>query len=371
LDPGRLRDSFARVAMHGDAVALFFYSDLFLRHPETRDLFPVSMAMQRDRLLQALGRIVAEADRLEELGPYLDGLGRDHRKFGALADHYGPVGDSLLATLAHFSGADWTPDLAAEWTSAYQLVAQVMSDAAARDARRNPAYWDATVLSHELRTFDVAVLRVATVQPFAYLPGQSVAVESPARPRLWRYYSMANAPREDSSFDFHVQMVDGGAVSMALTRGTEVGSWLRLGAPVGTLTLDTSSRRGVLLVAGSTGLAPVKAIAEQLSEMPDPPRTHLFFGARTEDGLYDLPALEKLAASAPWLQVTACVSDEPSDLAVRGALPDIVASHGTWTDHDVYLAGSTAMTDAVTNRLMSLGVQATHIHVEDFGWSEA
>jgi hypothetical protein len=34
--------------MHGDAVPLFFYADLFLRHPETRDLFPVSMAAQRD-----------------------------------------------------------------------------------------------------------------------------------------------------------------------------------------------------------------------------------------------------------------------------------------------------------------------------------
>ena len=41
LDVQRLQDSFARMAMHGDAVPLFFYSDLFLRHPETRDLFPV------------------------------------------------------------------------------------------------------------------------------------------------------------------------------------------------------------------------------------------------------------------------------------------------------------------------------------------
>jgi hypothetical protein len=40
----RLKENFARVAMHGDEVALFFCSDLFLRHPETRDMFPVSMA---------------------------------------------------------------------------------------------------------------------------------------------------------------------------------------------------------------------------------------------------------------------------------------------------------------------------------------
>jgi hypothetical protein len=47
LDGQRLKDSFARVAMHGDAMPLFFFSDLFLRHPECRDLFPVSMAVMR------------------------------------------------------------------------------------------------------------------------------------------------------------------------------------------------------------------------------------------------------------------------------------------------------------------------------------
>jgi NAD(P)H-flavin reductase/hemoglobin-like flavoprotein len=370
LDPGCLRDSFARVAMHGDAVALFFYSDLFLRHPETRELFPVSMAAQRDRLLNALGQIVADADRLEELAPFLQDLGRDHRKFGALADHYGPVGESLLATLAHFSGEAWTPELAAEWTAAYQLVAQVMLDAAAMDARRNPASWDATVLSHELRGFDTAVLRVATVQPLPFRPGQSVAVESPLRPRLWRFYSMANAPREDSTIDFHVRMVDGGPVSTALTRGTDVGSWLRLGAPVGALTLDTRSGRNVLLVAGSTGLAPVKAIAEQLDGMPSPPQTTLIFGARTAEGLYDLPALEKMAANAPWLRVIPCVSDDQSFAGDRGHLPDVVSRYGPWNGHDAYLAGSTAMTDNVARYLVSLGVPDSQIHVEDFGWSE-
>jgi NAD(P)H-flavin reductase/hemoglobin-like flavoprotein len=371
LDPGRLRDSFARVAMHGDEVALFFYSDLFLRYPDVRDLFPVSMASQRDRLLHALGQIVADADRLDELGPFLQDLGRDHRKFGALADHYGPVGESLLATLAYFSGDDWTPDLAAEWTSAYQLVSQVMSDAAAIDARRNPAYWDATVLSHELRSFEIAVLRVAPVQPLGYLPGQSVAVESPLRPRIWRFYSIANAPRPDSTVDFHVRMVDGGPVSTALTRGTAVGSWLRFGAPVGRLTLDLSSHRNVLLVAGSIGLAPVKAIAEQLFELPDPPHTHLIMGARTADGLYDMPALEKMAADAPWLRITTCVSDEPTATAEHGDLADVVARHGPWSEYDAYLAGSSAMISAVAERLMYLGVPSSRIHVEDFGWSNS
>jgi hemoglobin-like flavoprotein len=104
LDVQRLKDSFARVAMHGDAVPLFFYSDLFLRHPETRELFPVSMAAQRDRLVHALARIVSDVDHLDALRGYVQDLGREHRKFGAVAGHYPAVGTSLLATLAHFKG---------------------------------------------------------------------------------------------------------------------------------------------------------------------------------------------------------------------------------------------------------------------------
>jgi hemoglobin-like flavoprotein len=74
LDVQRLQESFARMATHGDAVPLFFYSDLFLRHPETRDLFPVSMAAQRDRLAHALGRIVSDVDHVDALGGYLQDL---------------------------------------------------------------------------------------------------------------------------------------------------------------------------------------------------------------------------------------------------------------------------------------------------------
>jgi NAD(P)H-flavin reductase/hemoglobin-like flavoprotein len=356
--------------MHGDAVPLFFYSDLFLRHPEVRDLFPVSMATQRDRLLHALATVVAQADDLDALRDYLACLGRDHRKFGTVAEHYPAVGVSLLATLAHFSEDSWTPDLARDWQDAYEVVADIMIAAARADEAR-PAFWDAAVVAHELRRFDIAAFRVVTDEPLDYLPGQSVGVQTGARPRIWRYYSMANAPREDQTLDFHVRMIDGGAVSMVLARGLEVGSRLRLGAPVGTFTLDTASGRDVLLIAGSTGLAPVKALLEQIAGLPEPPRAHLFFGARTEDGLYDLPALEKIATGLPWLTLVPVVSDEPGFTGERGHLPDVVARAGSWRNHDAYLAGPTAMVEATADRLAMAGVPAPQIHTEDFGWSES
>jgi NAD(P)H-flavin reductase len=370
LDTARLKESFARVAMHGDEVALFFYSDLFLRHPEVRDLFPVSMAAQRDHLLTALARIVADVDNAEQLAPLLKALGRDHRKFGALAGHYEPVGASLLATLAHFSGRDWTTELAADWLAAYRLVAKIMNDAAAEDEKVNPPFWEATVISHEMRSFDTAVFRVVTMDNFDFRPGQSVGIECDLRPRVWRFYSIANPPREDATLEFHVRMIDGGVLSPALARSLGPGSRLRLGPPVGTLTFDPGSARKVLMVAGSTGLAPLKAIAGQIAGLPDPPEVHLFVGAQSAEGLYDVADLEKLGADSPWLTITSCVSADPDYPGERGTLPDVVARSGSWADHDAYVAGPTPMVEAMADRLSSLGVPPGQIHIEDFGWSE-
>jgi NAD(P)H-flavin reductase/hemoglobin-like flavoprotein len=369
VDEHRLKESFARVAAHGDAVALFFYSDLFLRHPELRDMFPLSMSAQRDRLLSALGRIVSDVANVEALVPFLQGLGRDHRKFGALAAHYPAVGVSLLATLQHFSGTDWTPELAAEWEAAYGVVAGVMAGAAQED-EGSPAWWDARVIGHERRTLDVSVLRLAPSRWLPYLPGQSVALEVPQyRPRVWRYYSMANAPRDDGTLDFHVRMNDGGQVSPALIRGLPAGTAIKLGPPVGTFRLDTQSGRDIVLAAGGTGLAPIKAIIEQLAGLQNPgTRAHLIVGARSTHDLYDLPHLEKIAAANPWLTVIPAVAGDESH---GGSVADVLVRTGTWRDHDAYVCGSAGMVAETTGRLSSLGVPREQIHVEDFGWSES
>ncbi|REE98048.1 globin domain-containing protein [Thermomonospora umbrina] len=377
MDAQRLKDSFAHVARQGDAVALFFYSDLFVRNPQLRDMFPIGMSVQREKLLGALGGIVAQVDDLPSLVPFLQQLGRDHRKFGIVAEHYPAVGASLLATLKYFCGTAWNDDLAEDWNAAYTLVSKVMLEAANEDALRSPAWWNAQVIGVERRRFDIAMLRVVPDQPLPYLPGQSVAVETTSRPRHWRYYSMANAPRADHTIDFHVRLVDGGPVSSVLVRSLHVGDRLRLGAPVGTLTLNEDSPRDVLLVAGSTGLAPLKAILEQLARRPSPPRTHLFFGARTHEGLYDLEELSKLAMELRWLTLVPAVSDEPPGTlpglhragtaqAEHGTLPDVVGRRGLWIDHDAYVCGPPVMVARTNERLVQLGVNRDRIRMETF-----
>ncbi|MFI0368499.1 globin domain-containing protein [Actinomadura sp. 1N219] len=131
MDPQKLKDNFALVAVNGADVAEYFYADLFAREPQLRSMFPAGMTRQHELLLGALSQIVSTVDDEDELVPFLRDLGRRHHGFGVVAEHYAPVGASLIATLAYFSGPAWTEDLEHDWTAAYGLVAKVMSEAAA------------------------------------------------------------------------------------------------------------------------------------------------------------------------------------------------------------------------------------------------
>jgi NAD(P)H-flavin reductase/hemoglobin-like flavoprotein len=368
VDTRRLQENFELVARTGgDEVGLWFYSHLFVSYPETRAMFPLSMGKQRDRLVNALGQIVANVDKVDELVPFLQQLGREHRKFDAIAAHYPAVGASLVATLAHFSGDQWSEQLSADWQAAYRLVAQTMIEAADESAQYQPPWWDAQILENDRRYFDVAVIRVRPEHWLDYRPGQSISVETALRPKQWRYFSPANAPRQDGTIDLHVQVVDGGPVSTALVNSAAPGDRLRLGAPIGTaLTLTSPAGPDLLLIAGGTGLAPMKALIEQIAYEGGQRRVHLFHGAQTGYGLYDLPELQKFAAEHNWLTITPVVSDDPLYEGHRGLVGEFAARSGDWSRHEVYLCGSKPMVRSTASRLREAGVPETQIHFDTF-----
>ena len=51
-------------------------------------MFPISMAAQHRHLAGALAKIVSQSENVDDLITFLEGLGRDHRKFGVVAEHY-------------------------------------------------------------------------------------------------------------------------------------------------------------------------------------------------------------------------------------------------------------------------------------------
>jgi NAD(P)H-flavin reductase/hemoglobin-like flavoprotein len=365
VDTARLRDSWNAVTQFGIQVPLFFYSVLFLEHPETREMFPASMSSQRDKLVAALGAVVSNVDNLDSVVPVIQQLGRDHRKFSVVADHYPAVGAALLATLEHFLADRWTPGLAKDWEEAYGLVAKVMIEAADEAAKTSPPWWDAEVIHHEQRTPDIAVLVLRTSQRLDFTAGQSLAVETELRPRLWRYYTPANTPRDDDTVELHVRLVDGGAVSTALVQAVRVGDVLRLGAPVGDR-LVMEHDRDVVLIAGGTGLAPFKALVDQAAQQAVHREILLFHGARTARELYDLPALEAYARKVRGLRVVPVVSHDRRYQGERGQVAEVALRYGPWRHHEFYVCGSPEMAAGSRDALRKALIPDELVHHETF-----
>jgi NAD(P)H-flavin reductase/hemoglobin-like flavoprotein len=324
----------------------YFYAQLFAMDTEIRAMFPAAMDVQRRRFFHALSRIAATADSQDErdkLVPYLQELGRAHRKFGVRERHYQVLRRALIATLQRFAAPRWNETAKHAWETAFDHAAAVMVEAASQDAAESPAWWIATVAGMELRGPDIAVLTLQPEQPLNYRPGQHISVQTPHWPRLWRTYSIANAPRPDGLLRLHVRAVTGGLVSPVLVHQVKAGDPLVLGAPAGAMVADTESGRDVLCLAGGTGLAPVKAIIEALIGAQEPGRHReivLYHGARRHQDLYDLPALQEMERAYPWLQVIPAVSDEPAhdhDI-MYGTIPELAAK-ATWADREVYISG--------------------------------
>ena len=107
MDGQALKSSWTTVKQAGTRVPQYFYSHLFVSHPELRAMFPIQMSGQRDKLVAALGAMVSSIDTIEEVTPFIEQLGRDHRRFSVVTEHYMAVGASLMATLKRFLGPAW------------------------------------------------------------------------------------------------------------------------------------------------------------------------------------------------------------------------------------------------------------------------
>ena len=180
-------------------------------------MFPPAMAAQRERLYRTL---TATTTPEEELAA----LGRAHRKFGVRPEHYGAFRASLLATCRHFAaGTAAAASAEAALAAAFDRASAIMTEAAAADSERNPAWWAAEVTEVRSPATDIAVLTLRPGEPLHYLPGQHVSVQTPHWPRLWRRYSIGCAPRADGTITLHVRAVPGGLVSTALVHRTQPG----------------------------------------------------------------------------------------------------------------------------------------------------
>jgi hemoglobin-like flavoprotein len=125
-----VQESFAAVMPIADDAAALFYRRLFELDPSLQRMFRGDMTEQRRKLMQMLTAAVKGLDRLDQLVPVVEELGRRHVGYGVADAHYDTVGAALLWTLEKGLGNAFTSETKDAWIAVYGLLAGTMKNAA-------------------------------------------------------------------------------------------------------------------------------------------------------------------------------------------------------------------------------------------------
>jgi CDP-4-dehydro-6-deoxyglucose reductase len=208
------------------------------------------------------------------------------------------------------------------------------------------------------------MLRLPSTTDFRSIPGQYIDVIGPGSVR--RSYSLANANRGEKTLELHIRAVDGGVMSEFWFKQAKANDLLRFNGPLGTFFLRDLNQLHLVFLATGTGIAPVKAMLESLTNIaPDraPQSVTVFWGGRTAEDIYfdpqAIPAGHRFVpvlsrAAAGWAGVSGYVQN-----ALLATKPDLLSTA-------VYACGSDAMIRSAKSSLLAAGLPETHFFADAF-----
>lgn len=208
---------------------------------------------------------------------------------------------------------------------------------------------------------------------FDYLPGQYLTIQSPLNEKERRCYSICSGPY-DEHLKIAVKEVKGGHLSPYLVHNIKVGDVLDVSQPLGNFHLDQSkgSPTQYIMVAGGSGITPIKSMIEHLLAKNSDARISLIFGNQSADQTPFLQLLKQYS-SAKQLSVQHIWKEESgNDLGLKGLLTYEncyqLLHHELLRRQEVmlYTCGPGPVMDNVKKAGIELGIKPKNIFQEYF-----
>ena len=134
---------------------------------------------------------------------------------------------------------------------------------------------------------------------FDFRPGQFISLDIDLDgQKVRRPYSIASAPRTDNGFDLCLNMLPEGRVSSWLFH-LKPGDKIGFSGPFGFFALREPPDPVSAFIATGTGIAPIRAMLQQLYSRPHDSEVWLIFGVRQERDILYRDEFEKMAAEHP------------------------------------------------------------------------
>lgn len=222
------------------------------------------------------------------------------------------------------------------------------------------------IVSIERLALDIVkvVLKTPPTSPMRFLPGQYVDVIAEGGVR--RSYSLANAPRADGQLELIIKRYKGGMLSEYWFERAKSNDLLRIEGPFGTFFLREEGPTNIVFLATGTGIAPVKALLEELAANPDRAAQHrltVFWGNREAESFCWDPVGLGLDVGVHHL----LSGTDANWSAARGYVHDAAIRQGIDPDDTVvYACGSNAMITSAREALLALGLPAKRFFSDAF-----
>lgn len=215
------------------------------------------------------------------------------------------------------------------------------------------------------------VLKLPQAERLQYLPGQYVDIL--LRDGRRRAFSLANAPRADDHLELQIRHVPGGTFSDYVHSHLKERALLRLRGPLGSFYLRKRSARPIILMAGGTGFAPIKAMVEGALANGFEQTIHLYWGVRARRDLYLHDLATEWSRRHEKLHYHPVLSepDRADDWSGRtGFVHQAVADDfADLSPFSVYMSGPPVMVQSGREAFLARGLDPAEIHSDSFDYA--
>jgi CDP-4-dehydro-6-deoxyglucose reductase len=211
-------------------------------------------------------------------------------------------------------------------------------------------------------------IKLPSIEPFEYLPGQYLDILLLGGER--RSFSIANPPHDAGLIELHVRRVAGGTFTAKVFDEMKERTLLRVEGPLGQFYLREDSDRPLLMVAGGTGFAPIKAILRHLMHSGSARPVHFYWGVRSLADLYEAERVEEWLRDCPWLSFTAVLSEPQAADQWQGRTgfvhEVVTADHSELSGFDIYVCGPPPMIESARRDFAAIGALDERLFFDSF-----